>query len=373
MPSESAANANRIVVDAAHATHRLDVFLSAALGWPRAQAKQHIDLGHVRLNGAEVKPSHKLHAGDRVELHDLEASALAPHRKTGIPDDEERHEPCLLDVAPENIPLDVLYEDNDLMVVSKPPGRVVHPTGDISRGTLANALAYRMGSPPGLVHRLDRDTSGVMVVARTAQAQAALIEQFRAHLVTKHYVALLYGQLQRPQGRIDAPIRRDRTHRLKMVVSGQDDSARSTTTAGPETRTVGGQRDALSLYAVRKSWTEVSLVDVEIKTGRTHQIRVHCAHIGHPVVADEMYGRGRAAQIRDRSIREGIAELGRQFLHAARLSFVHPITTHRLTFDAPLPTDLLTLLGRLGPNDLSSKESFATRPSRDDHDFSLRS
>jgi 23S rRNA pseudouridine1911/1915/1917 synthase len=221
----------------------------------------------------------------------------------------------------------VLYEDDELIVVDKPAGMVVHPAGEITRGTLTNALAHRWGAPPALVHRLDRDTSGVLVATRTRAAQERLIAQFRGREVNKRYVALVYGRLSEARGRIDVPLGRDRKNRLRMVA--------------------GEGRAALTLYEVRERWDEFTLLDVEIKTGRTHQIRVHCAHLGHPVVADEMYGKGRAAQVRDCGHRVAVEALGRQFLHAARLGFEHPATGERLELEAPLPDDLQALLGVL--------------------------
>jgi 23S rRNA pseudouridine1911/1915/1917 synthase len=166
-----------------------------------------------------------------------------------------------------------------------------------------------------------------MVVARTDGARERLTAQFRSREVKKCYVALVYGRVLEPRGTIAAPIARDQRNRLKMV------------TCDP-----GEGREALTLYEVREQWDDFTLLDVEIKTGRTHQIRVHCAHLGHPVVADEMYGRGRASGVRDPASREAIAALGRQFLHAARLGFEHPSTGERLVFEAPLHEDLATLL-----------------------------
>lgn len=292
---------------AADATVRLDIYLAARLPCSRARVQQGIAAGEVLVNGRTVRPSYKLRAGDGVEaeLHDVVVAAIVP----------------------EILPLSVLYEDEDLIVINKPAGMVVHPVGEITRGTLVNGLAHRFGAEPGLVHRLDRDTSGLMVVARTRAAQEFLTAQFRSREVTKHYIALVYGHLGSMRGTIAIPIGRDRKNRLKMVPCPP-----------------GEGREALTLYQVREQWAEFALLDVEIKTGRTHQIRVHCAHLGHPVVADEMYGKGRAAQVRCMAHRAAVAALGRQFLHAARLSFDHPRMGARLAFTAPLPEDLLALI-----------------------------
>lgn len=289
---------------------RLDVFLAARLSFSRARIQQGIQAGEVLVNGRTVRPSYKLRKGDLVETELTEV--LVPS------------------LVAEDIPLSVLFEDHDLTVINKPPGMVVHPAGDITGGTLANALAHRFGAEPGLVHRLDRDTSGLMVVARTEAAKEALTAQFRSREVTKHYVALVYGRLAAPRGTIAVPLNRDRKNRLKMVPCA-----------------AGEGREALTLYEVREQWAEFALLDVEIKTGRTHQIRVHCAHLGHPVVADEMYGKGRSDQIQDPRSRAAVQELGRQFLHAARLSFVHPRTGVRLEFEAPLPPDLSAMVATL--------------------------
>jgi 23S rRNA pseudouridine1911/1915/1917 synthase len=248
---------------------------------------------------------------------------------TRVLDDEM---PAAPEATPEDIAIPVIFEDDAILVLAKPAGMVVHPAGGITSGTLANALAYRWGHQPGLAHRLDRDTSGVMVVARSAAARSHLIEQFRGHTTRKEYLALVHGRLAPTTGRIEAPLRRDRKNRLKMV------------TCAP-----GEGREALTLYRVRTQWPQVALLDVEIRTGRTHQIRVHCASLGHPVVADEMYGKGRTAHLRLAQHREAVAALGRQFLHAARLSFDHPTTGERLSFEAPLDPDLQALLDALGP------------------------
>lgn len=301
-------------VSGAHAQARLDVYLAARLGCSRTRAQQAIEAGDVLVNGRTARPSHRLRAGDRVEA-ELTGVAAATA------------------IAGEELPLAVIFEDEDLVVVDKAAGMVVHPAGDITGGTLANALVHRWGGEPGLVHRLDRDTSGLMVVARTAAAQEHLTGQFRRREVSKHYVALVYGRVAAASGTIAEPIGRDRRNRLKMVCCAP-----------------GEGREALTRYTVRAQWPEFALLDVEILTGRTHQIRVHCAHLGHPVVADEMYGKGRAAQVRSPAHRAAIAALGRQFLHAARLAFEHPRTGAAMVFASPLPPELDALVAALaGP------------------------
>ncbi|MCX5747421.1 MAG: RluA family pseudouridine synthase [Proteobacteria bacterium] len=294
---------------------RIDVFLTHQLAGSRGRLQRQIALGNVQVNGQVVRASHKLRVGDLVEVAPADVEVDA---STGP-------------VVPQAMPLDVLFEDAAVIVIAKPAGMVVHPAGAITHGTLANALAHRWGSEPYLVHRLDRDTSGVMVVARTPAARAGLVAQFAGRTTTKHYVALVHGRVADPHGRIEVALRRDRKHRLKMVTCAADEG-----------------REAVTRYAVRTRWHDLTLLDVVIETGRTHQIRVHCAHLGHPVVADEMYGKGRTIQVRDPDHRQAIEAVGRQFLHAARLSFDHPSTGERLTFEAPLGDELVGLLAALG-------------------------
>jgi len=298
-------------VAADEADTRLDVYLAAHLRCSRSRAQQAIAAADVLVNGRAARASQRLRAGDRVEA-------------------ELADSPVAAGLVPEALALSVCFEDDELLVVDKPARMVVHPAGDITRGTLANALMHRWGAEPRLVHRLDRDTSGLMVVARTAAAQERLTDQFRRRTVRKHYVTLVHGRVAKPEGALAAPIDRDRKNRLKMVCCAP-----------------GEGREALTLYTVRQQWPEFALLDIEIKTGRTHQIRVHCAHLGHPVVADEMYGKGRTAQVHAAGHRAAIAALGRQFLHAARLSFEHPGTGAALVFESPLHPELVAMLAAL--------------------------
>jgi 23S rRNA pseudouridine1911/1915/1917 synthase len=284
---------------------------------PRA-LKRAIDDGDVLVEGRAAKPSHRLRAGERVEL--------------------ELPEPPASEIEPEDIPLDILYEDGEVVVVNKPAGMVVHPASGVHSGTLANAVAFRLqtqessapGSPlrPGIVHRLDRDTSGLIVVAKTARAHESLSDQFRARTVFKSYAALVHGVVKEDKGKIEQPLGRDPRNRTRMAV-------------------VRGGRPALSVWKARRRFERMTLLDVEIKTGRTHQIRVHLASINHPVVGDETYGGGRDKNLRDPRLRAAVASLGRQFLHAARLGFHHPSTGEWLGFDAPLPPELANFLEQL--------------------------
>jgi 23S rRNA pseudouridine1911/1915/1917 synthase len=300
-----------------HAGLRLDAFLAAQLeNWSRARLQKLIENEDILVNGKVAKPSYKLREHDEIEVE------LPPPATTGF--------------TPENIPIDVVYEDETLLVVNKPPGLVVHPASGTPSGTLANALAYHFqqlpdagtGLRPGIVHRLDRDTSGLLVVAKTESALENLSDQFRDRTVFKSYVALVHGRVQTNSGRIDQPIARDPSNRTRMAV-------------------VRGGRNSLTLYRVRRTYDRFTLLDVELKTGRTHQIRVHLAWLKHPVVGDDTYAGGRDNTISDPQLRARIRALKRQLLHAEKLAFVHPATKEIVRFESPLPTDLNEFLAQL--------------------------
>lgn len=310
-------------VDAPDAGARLDVFLAAHLtNISRARLQRLIADDGVTLNDRVVaKPAHKLRAGDRIELEIHETNFAR-------------------ELAPENIPLDIVYEDNDLLVVNKSAGLIVHPGAGAASGTLANALAHHFaqlpkGSDstggalrPGIVHRIDRDTSGLLVVAKTETAHENLSDQFRARTIFKSYVALAHGVFKTESGRIDEPLGRDPRHRTRMAV-------------------VRGARSALTLYRVQWRYARLTLLDVEIKTGRTHQIRVHLAWLKHPVVGDELYGAGRDQTVTDAQLRARIGALDRQFLHAEKLGFRHPRSGDEMFFTAPLPPELSDFLANI--------------------------
>lgn len=303
-------------VSDADAGVRLDGFLAAQVdGWSRARLQRLIEAGDVLVNSRVVKASHKVSPGDQIEVELTPAPASS--------------------FIPENIPLNIVYEDDYLIVVNKPAGLVVHPAAGVHSGTLANALAYHFqqlsqaGSMrPGIVHRLDKDTSGLLVVAKTEASHEHLADQFRAREVFKSYVALVYGVVRQERGRIEQPIARDPRNRTRMAI-------------------VPGGRGALSLYKVRRSYDSFTLLDVELKTGRTHQIRVHLSSLKHPVVGDELYGTGRDNNVRDVQLRAQIRKLKRQFLHAERIGFRHPHTSELLNFTAALPSELNQLLATL--------------------------
>jgi 23S rRNA pseudouridine1911/1915/1917 synthase len=300
---------------------RLDAYLAAHIeGWSRSRIQRLIEDGDVLLAGraAGLKSSYKLRPGDEIEVE------LASGAPTAF--------------APENIPLEIVYEDDELVVVNKPAGMVVHPAAGAPNGTLANALAYhfqqlssRAGATrPGIVHRLDRDTSGLIVVAKTEEAHENLSDQFRAREVFKSYVALVHGSLASESGRIDQPLARDPRQRTHMAV-------------------VRGGRPALSLYRVRQRYERFTLLDVEIKTGRTHQIRVHLQWLKHPVVGDKVYGEGRDKSVQDVRQRAALSAMNRQFLHAEQLGFRHPRSLAPLRFEAPLPAALEGFLQAIRP------------------------
>ena len=298
-------------ISAEEAGTRLDAFLASQIeGWSRARLQRLIENEDVVVNGKSSKPSYKLREHDEVEVELIAPAADA--------------------FVPENIPIDIVYEDDTLVVVNKPAGLVVHPAAGTPSGTLANALAYHFqhlpgGVRPGLVHRLDRDTSGLLVVAKTESALENLSDQFRDRTVYKSYVALVHGRVAANSGKIDQPLARDPSNRTRMAV-------------------VRGGRNALTLYRVRRAFDRFTLLDVELKTGRTHQIRVHLAWLKHPVVGDETYGAGRDNTIQDPRLRARVRSLNRQFLHAEKLGFTHPKTGEFVKFESPLPNALAELL-----------------------------
>jgi 23S rRNA pseudouridine1911/1915/1917 synthase len=319
---------------------RLDQYLTAALeGVSRSRVQLLIDQGDVLVNGLREKASLKLRGGERIDV-------------TGEP------RPAPLRATPEEIPLDVIYEDADLAVVNKPAGMMVHAGSGQnedarSRGTLVNALLYRFKAlsstggdlRPGIVHRLDKETSGLIVVAKNDRAHAALAEMFSSRQIKKTYIALVQGTVERAKGTINASVGRDPVRRTRM-------------TAKP----LGDARTAVSHYEVVRRlanrFGKFTLVNVRIETGRTHQIRVHMASIGHPVVGDTLYGG--SGQLTDQVASQAATSkaarrkaeperlrLGRNFLHAARLEFPHPRTGKLLELEAPLPAELEAFLGRL--------------------------
>ncbi len=322
-----------VAVDADLAGGRLDAVLAKALPtFSRNRVKDLILAGAVAINGQTAgEPKTKVKLGDALVL-------VAPPPEDADPE-------------PEDIPLDVLEEDADIIVIDKPAGMVVHPAPGSARGTLVNALLFHCEGKlpgingvkrPGIVHRLDKDTSGVMVAAKTEAAMAHLAAQFADHGRTgplhRAYTAFVWGVIQQGRGTVDAPLGRDANNRLKQAVRKDG-------------------REAITHYAVEArfggdGW-DITQVRCELETGRTHQIRVHLAHIGHPVVADPFYASGYATKSRrlPEPLRQIVDGLGRQALHAAELGFEHPATGEEVAFEAPLPADLQALLTALHPFD----------------------
>jgi len=304
--------------DARAAGSRLDVWLARSLpSLSRARLQALIEQGHVLLDGAPARASTRLREGQGVFVQ--------------VP------APVPAEPRPEDIPLSVLHQDARLLVVDKPAGLVVHPGAGVASGTLVNALLRHVKDlsgvggvlRPGIVHRLDRGTSGLMVVAKDDETHRALARQFASRSVEKEYLALVHGVPAPARGSLDAPIGRDPVHRRRMSV-----------------RAPHG-RDARTSWAVEEAFDGAALLRVRIHTGRTHQIRVHLASLGHPVVADPVYGGTRTPSSRRGAARELLRAFTRPALHAARLAFRHPATGERLAFAAPLPADLASLLDRL--------------------------
>jgi len=306
-PSDAGGEA--IVVPAALDGERVDRAVAFATGWTRAAVQELVDAGAVLVDGRPVSKSHRLRQGNVIEL-------LAE------PEPDARPAPDA------GVAVDVRFADDDVIVVAKPAGLVVHAGAGHPDGTLVNGLLARypdiaaVGDParPGIVHRLDRDTSGLLVVARSGRAYDSLVAQLAARTVERRYVALVWGALSSPRGLIDAPIGRAESRRTRMAVRD----------AGKPARTA---------YAVLRAYDRpvCSLLECRLETGRTHQIRVHLAAIGHPVVGDATYG-GARDQLRP----------ARPFLHATALAFDHPATGERMVFEDPLPAELQAVLDALG-------------------------
>lgn len=300
---------------------RLDIFLSEHCSeHSRSRFKKLIQDGLVLVNEQRVKPGYELRYGDKIVV-------WLPVLKA-----QEQ-------LVPEPMPLEILYEDEDIIVVNKAPGVVVHPGAGHEEGTLVHGLLAHcsrlamQGAPqrPGIVHRLDQNTSGALVAAKSERAYLNLIQQFKEHRVHKEYLALVYGRPREGGGEIRTQLDRHPVDRKKMAVS------------------VKKGREAVSLWSVEKAWDEVALLRVTIQTGRTHQIRVHLSHSGHPVVGDETYGGGkrRARSLKDKTLQQLFLQIDRQMLHAWHLAFEHPLSHAPLSFTAPLASDFAELLNRL--------------------------
>jgi 23S rRNA pseudouridine1911/1915/1917 synthase len=296
----------QFIVDEDLKNLRLDVFLSRYFeDKSRSYLQNLIEEGNVKVNEKLKKSNYKLKAGEKVDI-------LIP-------------EPVGLDVEPEDIPLDIVYEDNDVIVINKPQGMIVHPAAGVYNGTLVNALLNHCKdlsgingvARPGIVHRIDKDTSGVLVVAKNDNSHNKLSEQFKDHSMTRAYIALVEGILKKDEGTIDAPLGRHPVERIKIAV-------------------IKDGRRAVTHYRVLERFNSNTLVECVLETGRTHQIRVHMAHIGHPLVGDPVYG-----------YKKQRFNLKGQMLHAKKLGFIHPSTGEYIEFQSDLPDYFVKVIGIL--------------------------
>lgn len=295
------------IVPEAAQSERLDVFLVRVMeNMSRSHIQKLILEGNIRVNARQVKANYKLQSGETV-------TCVIPEAKT-------------VEIIPEDIALDILYEDEYVIVINKPRGMVVHPAVGNYSGTLVNALLEHCEDlsgingevRPGIVHRLDKDTSGVMVAAKNDLAHLSLTEQIKSRTASRRYLAIVYGNIKEEKGVVNAPIGRHSVDRKKMAV------------------TFGNSKEAITNFHVLERFGNFTLVECKLKTGRTHQIRVHMAYIGHPVVGDPKYGPER----RSFSIKG-------QALHSTELTFVHPATGKTMVFYAPLPEDMNKILMEL--------------------------
>lgn len=303
---ESGQDIQEWTVEADFAKERIDKYIADSMeGVSRSQVQIWIGDGQVTVNGSQVKSNYKLAAGDKIVLVVPEVAAV--------------------EILPENIPLEVVYEDSSVIVVNKQRGLVVHPAPGHASGTLVNALMYHCHDlsgingelRPGIVHRIDKDTSGLLMAAKNDKAHASLAAQLKDHSVNRRYIALVHGHVQHDQGTIDAPIGRD-AHDRKMF-----------------TVTERNSKHAVTHFSVMERFGDYTLLELKLETGRTHQIRVHMKFIGHPLVGDPMYGRSKGVKMNG------------QALHAATLGFVHPDSGETLEFNAPLPQDMEDVLASL--------------------------
>lgn len=292
---------------------RLDVYVAERGGITRSASAKLTERGAVKVNGVKMPKNYRLREGDTVDIDFPEP----------VPDRAE----------PENIPLDIVYEDDYLLIVNKPKGMVVHPAAGNPTGTLVNALLYHCGTSlsgingvirPGIVHRIDKDTSGLLAVAKTDAAHVSLAEQISSHSFGRRYEAVINGHLRDESGTVDAPIGRHPVDRKKMAI-------------------VKGGKPAVTHYSVVSRLEKADHIALQLETGRTHQIRVHMASLGHPLLGDTVYGGGKSRfEVTHASLLSG------QCLHAKTISFVHPITGELMKFDSALPeyfTECLRLLG----------------------------
>lgn len=311
-------SSKQFIVAKSDSGERLDRYLAARMpDISRTRIQEWIAEGSLRVDGAAAKRSHHVRAGEKIEVQ------ITPRPP--------------LSAEPENIPFDILYEDDDVLVVNKPAKMVVHAGAGQTQGTLVNALLYyrtKLSSAggdlrPGIVHRLDRGTSGALIVARNDAAHQKLGEEFRARKIEKRYIALVHGRLERDAGRIELAIARDPRRRTRMTAGRLGARSRA--------------REARTDWRLLQRLDGYSLVEVNLHTGRTHQIRVHFSALRHPVVGDRLYGAPKEAH----AGKATLPTLGRNFLHAARIGFTQPSSGKRVNVRAPLPAELLHFLEEL--------------------------
>ena len=301
-----------LTVNEADAGKRIDALLGEVTELSRSAVGKLIDKGEVQINGTPCQKKDKVKAGDTIFLE--------------IPEVEE------YEALPENIPLDIIYEDGDLIVINKPSGLVVHPAPGNYTGTLVNALLYHCKDSlsgiggvmrPGIVHRIDKDTSGLLVVAKNDKTHRALSEELSYHGIEREYHALVKGGFKDDAGTVNLPIARHKTDRKKMAIAPRD----------------AGAREAVTHYEVIERFAGITYLKLRLETGRTHQIRVHMSAKGHPLIGDEVYGANKIPfEKKHAHLLDG------QILHAKRLTFTHPRTKERLTFECPLPENFARLV-----------------------------
>ncbi len=295
---------------------RIDQFISEATGISRSRVQKMIEIGNILITGTPVKKKHKVKQGEIIRI-----KPIPEHSET---------------LLPQKIDLEIVHEDDHLIVIDKAPGLVMYPAAGHSRNTLMNALAHHcnklatIGGPlrPGVVHRLDKDTSGLVVVALTDEAYYSLQREFKERTIEREYLAIVHGTFKKSSGEIDAPIGRAATDRKRM-----------------STKTRRG-KEAITFYNVISSFTNSSLIQARLATGRTHQIRVHVASQGHPVLGDKTYGRKTHIKIGNRTL-----SVPRQMLHAHTLGLTHPATSRQMSFSSPIPEDMKSILDILKEND----------------------
>lgn len=309
-----------IIVSDDNAGDRVDAFLASAVAdLTRSAAQRLIEQGLVRVDGKEVRSSHKLSNGEEISI------SIPPPEPSAA--------------TPEHIPLDILYEDADVIVVNKPAGMTVHPGAGISSGTLVNGLLGHCSDlsgiggeiRPGIVHRIDKDTTGILVVAKNDASHQGLASQFSQHSVKRVYYALVFGSLKTDKGRIEGEIGRHPVDRKKMSGSAKHG------------------RHAVTHWKVLARYPGVTLLKLNLETGRTHQIRVHLSEAGHPLLGDSVYGGdARLGNVKDPKLKSLVKDLGRQALHAKTLGFIHPSSGKYIEFDSDLPQDMQRIIDYLG-------------------------